>query len=100
MFVVRLSGPTKEDWKAFGKRADAFQRFVQARRQIIDDELDDVRAVMFQVPGETDARRAVERIKSGDPDVIMVEKSWITLSADEEAEIMKLIHDMTNEKTP
>lgn len=100
MFVVRLSGPSREDWKAFGKRDDAFQRFAQARRQIIDDELDDVRAVMFQVPGETDARRAVERIKSGDPDVIMVEKSWITLSADEEAEIMKLIHDMTNEKTP
>jgi len=99
MFVVRLSGPAKEDWKAFEKRADAFQRFVRARAQIIDDELDEVRAVMFQVPGETNARQAVERIKAADPDVIIVEKSWIDLSAEEEAEIMKLIRDMTDEKT-
>ena len=98
MFVVRLSGPAKEDWKAFEKRADALRRFVQANKQIIDDELDEVRAAMFKVPGETDARRAVERIKGGDPDVIIVEKSWVTLSPDQEAEIIQMIRDMTNEE--
>ena len=90
MFVVRITNPPGEDWKAFQERPDAFERFVLARRKIIEDELYEARVVMFHIPGETDARRAVERIKSADPEVIIVEKSWSELSREESAEILAL----------
>ncbi len=91
MFVVRATGPAKQDWKAFQARADALDRFVRMRQAIIEDDQEGVHAVVFHVPGEADARRAVERIKAGDSDVIIIDKSWIDLSAEDEAAIMEMI---------
>ncbi len=85
MFVVRITNPPGEDWKVFQTRRDAFERFVRARREIIEDEFYEARVVLFHVPGETDARRAVERIKVADPEVILIEKSWSNLSPEESA---------------
>ncbi len=97
MFVVRVTGTPKEDWKVFQARADAFDRFVRVRHLLIEEEIDEARVAMFHVPGETDARRAVERIKSADPEVIIVEKSWFELSPEESAEILALFGDEAKE---
>lgn len=92
MFVVRLTGPARSDWKAFTARSDAMQRFLAARKAIFDDDLEDVRAIIFQVPGETDARRAVERVQAGDANIL--DKSWMTVSPADDLEAQRIIDEM------
>lgn len=92
MFIVRITGPDVSDWKGFERRSDAVRRFTVVRKAIYDDDLEEVRAIVFHVPNEADVRRAIERVKAGDADI--VEKSWITLSADGEAEAQRILEEV------
>lgn len=89
MFVVRISGNGKNDWKVFDTKPPAFTRFVQARQQINEEEHEGFRAALFQVPSETDVRQAIKRVEAGD--ALLLEKSWLSHTSDEEAEIMRLL---------
>jgi hypothetical protein len=69
MYVVRLTPKeASPDYKAFADLKDAREWFGSAWHDDVRDLLDS--AVLFNVPSESDARRAVEAVKAGRAEII------------------------------
>jgi hypothetical protein len=68
MYVVRLELPDREpDYKVFEHPQDARRRFAAASPHMPDTITS---AVLFSVPDETDARRAVQAVKDGRAQIV------------------------------
>jgi hypothetical protein len=64
VFVVRIIADAERvDFKAFDQLPGARQRLEQYRQYTDDGELDSI--AIFEVPGATDPRAAVEAVKAG-----------------------------------
>ena len=89
MFLVRIRVEDVEDWKVFQGLTDAEARFYQAQREKYEKEIDDAEIVLFQVPDETDVRRALERAKAGDALILQTTK-W-TPTEEEKASVDRIL---------
>ena len=90
MYVVRLTPLDGEpDFKAFVRKPDAVKRFDAGRHMVWDNRLDS--AALFEVPDVSDPRIAVQAIKDGKADkVVILDKDW-------KAEVEKAIDDLIEE---
>ena len=73
MFVVRLTRPDGGlDFKAFGRKPDAVERFEAGNHMVWDNDLE--RAAIFEVRDVGDARTAVRAVQAGRADILDIDR--------------------------